>query len=234
MVDRDAETALMPRTHFTEFAPARVPVLQTQPACDVVYVVHDDPQIREDIAAFLAALDVKVIAFAAATGYLDFLAPDTAACVVLSLRLPDLSGLELQQRLAHKGNPPVIFVADHSDVASTVCAMKAGAIEFLTQPIDLAALLEAIRAAFVQDRRARQQKAELATLRERLGTLTSREREVLPLIAGGLLNKQAASILGISEVTLQVHRSQLMRKMKATSFADLVRMAVKLGIPIVP
>jgi FixJ family two-component response regulator len=127
----------------------------------VVYRVDNDSQIRKEISAFLWALDIKVIAFATATEYLDFSGTEAAACVVLDLRLPDLCGLELQRQLARKGNPPAIFITDQCDIASTVCAMKAGAVEFLTKPVDLAALLEAISTALAQDRRTRQQTAEL-------------------------------------------------------------------------
>jgi FixJ family two-component response regulator len=127
--------------------------------------------------------------------------------------------------------PPVVFICTHIDVPSAVRVVKAGAIELLTKPVDSTALLEAVLAALAHDRKLRQRRAELATLRERLVRLTPREREVLPLIVGGLLNKQAASVLGISEVTLQIHRSQVMRKMQAESLAELVRMAVKLRIP---
>jgi FixJ family two-component response regulator len=200
-------------------------------AGEVVYLVEPDYGTREEISAFLSALGMNVVAFASAADYLAFDGRDTAACVVLNLHLPDTSGLELQRRLAKTTNPPLIFMSDQGDVAATVCAMKAGAIEFLTKPFDLPALVAPIQSAFSQDRKQRQRKAELATLQARFALLTPREREVLPLIVGGLLNKQAASVLGISEVTLQIHRSQVMRKMQAESFAELVRMAIKLRIP---
>jgi FixJ family two-component response regulator len=198
--------------------------------CDAVYLVDDDALAREEISSFLTALELKVIAFASAIEYLDFMGNDTAACLVVNTHLPGISGLELQQRLAEKVSPPVIFISDRCDIACAVYAMKTGALEFLTKPVDLTALAVAVRAALAQDRRLRQKRAELAKLHERFSLLTPREREVLPLIVGGLLNKQAASVLGISEVTLQIHRSQVMRKMQAESFADLVRMAVKLRI----
>ena len=209
------------------------------PACDslnahtvgeVVYLVGGERSFREDISAFLGGIGAKVIAFASAEACLAFPRKDTAACVILNIHLPDLSGLELQRRLAKDGNPPVIFISDQCDIPTTVCAMKSGAIEFLTTPLDWLALVDGVKTAFAQDRRQRKQRAELTMLRERLSLLTPREGEVFPLIVGGLLNKQAASVLGISEVTLQIHRSQIMRKMRAESFADLVRMAVKLRI----
>jgi FixJ family two-component response regulator len=196
----------------------------------VVYLVDEDPLFRKKISKFLAAGKIKVSAFASATEYLNSSAAETAACVVLNLHLPDLSGLELQQRLASKGNPPVIFISKACDTASVVSAMKAGAIDFLSEPVDLAALLAAIEVALAQDRRVRQQMEDLVALKERLATLTPRQREVFPLVVEGLLNKQAASALGISEVTLQVHRSQVMRKMNARCLADLVRMAAKLSL----
>jgi FixJ family two-component response regulator len=202
-----------------------------EPLCDAVYLIDEDPCIREEIAACFSALGVKLIAFTSATDYLNFSGRDTAACLILNTHLPDISGFELQQRLTEKGNPSVIFISGQCDIASTVRAMKAGAIEFLTKPIDLSTLIVAVQAAFVQDRKQRRKKAKLAKLQERFSLLTPREREVLPLVVGGLLNKQAASVLGISEVTLQIHRSQVMRKTGAESLAELVRMAMKLRIP---
>lgn len=130
--------------------------------CEMIYLVYDDPRVRQEIPASLAALDLKVIAFASASGYLDFIRRDTAACVILNICLPDLSGLELQQRLAEKDNPPVIFISDQCDIASTVSAMKAGAIEFLTKPFDLRALVSAVRVVLDRDRKLRQRKAEIA------------------------------------------------------------------------
>jgi FixJ family two-component response regulator len=197
---------------------------------EVVYLVDGERSFREDISAFLGGIGAKVIAFASAGACLAFQRKDTAACVILNIHLPDLSGLELQRRLAKDGNPPVIFISDQCDIPTTVCAMKSGAIEFLTTPLNWLALVDGVKTAFAQDRRQRKQRAELTTLQERFSLLTPREGEVFPLIVGGLLNKQAASVLGISEVTLQIHRSQIMRKMRAESFADLVRMAVKLRI----
>jgi FixJ family two-component response regulator len=193
--------------------------------------VDADPAVRANLSDFLATQDMKVIAFASAADYLGFVGRDAAACAILNIHLPDLSGLELQRQLAERANTPVVFIGDQCDIASTVRAMKAGAIDFLTRPFDLSVLMAAVRVALAQDRKGRQRKAELAKLQERFSLLTPREREVLPLVVGGLLNKQAASILEISEVTLQIHRSQVMRKMQAESFADLVRMAVKLRIP---
>ena len=211
----------------------------TIPACstatetlgDVVYLVDNDPLLQKDMLTVLSEYGTKVVIFSSASECLAFTGKDAAACVITNSQLPDLSGLELQSRLAAKANPPVIFVSDQSDINFVVSAMKAGAIDFLTKPIDLPALIAAVRSGLAQDRRFRQRKAELADLRARLSLLTPREREVLPLVVSGLLNKQAASVLCISEVTLQIHRSQVMRKMRAASLAELVRMALKLRIP---
>jgi len=228
-VYRETDVTLPPRVYRNR--PSPIPInLVREELCDVVYLVDADPAIRADLSLLLVAHDMKVVAFASAADYLGFLGRDAAACVILNIQLPDVSGLELQRQLAERASTPVIFIGDQCDIASTVSAMKAGAIDFLVRPFDLPSLLASVRAALAQDRRMRQRKAELAKLQERFALLTPREREVLPLVVGGLLNKQAAAILNISEVTLQIHRSQVMRKMQAESLADLVRMAVKLRI----
>jgi FixJ family two-component response regulator len=192
---------------------------------EAIYIVDDDARVREALSELLTSRGRRVITFRR---------KDEAACLILDMRLPDISGLDLQQRLANECCPPIIFVSGRADIPSTVRAMKAGAIEFLTKPISPLALEAAIDVAFAQDRKLRRQRLELAMLQSRFNTLTRREREVLPLIAEGLLNKQAAAVLGISEVTLQVHRCQVMRKMAARSFAELVRMAERLGIQAAP
>jgi FixJ family two-component response regulator len=151
---------------------------------------------------------------------------------VLDVQLPDINGLDLQGRFAQGSLPPIVFITGHGDIPSTVRAIKAGAVDFLTKPFEEAALMRAVHAALAQSRQARGAGAERAALDRRLATLTPREREVLPLIASGLLNKQAAAELGISEVTLQIHRGRIMRKMEAGSFAELVRMAAALGLPV--
>jgi FixJ family two-component response regulator len=230
MTDRDTSVVPFPRRSLDGAFPRSFDTPSPNPDDEVVYLIGCPRSLRDDIASFLAEVGITAMAFASAAEYLDFKRRDTAACVILNISLPDLSGLESQRRLAEKANPPVIFISDQCDIASTVCAMKAGAIEFLTTPPDWAAMVAAVKSAFAEDRRQRQQKAVLAKLQERFSSLTPRERDVFPLIVGGLLNKQAASVLGISEVTLQIHRSQIMRKMRAQSFADLVRMAVKLRI----
>jgi FixJ family two-component response regulator len=184
-----------------------------------------------DLILQILGSDADVIQFRSAQEYLDSQTADVPSCIILDFDLPDMTGLELQRRLSEKANPPIILVGNQSDVAASVSAMKAGATDFLTKPLGLAALTTALQTALSQNRRLRQRRAEQSNLQQRLGRLTPRERDVLPLVIGGLLNKQAASILQISEVTLQIHRSQVMRKMEADSLADLVRMAVKLRIP---
>jgi FixJ family two-component response regulator len=199
--------------------------------CDVVYLVTNSPCVHHALSALRDEMGTEVVGFRSAPEFLRFARADRSSCLILDLPCQDPDSLDFQCQLAEQACPPVIFICGHREISSAVRAMKAGAIELLTTPVDPSALFEAIRAAIAHDRKLRQRRAELATLRERLARLTPREREVLPLIVGGLLNKQAASELGISEVTLQIHRSQAMRKMQAESLAELVRMAVKLHIP---
>ena len=227
----DTDLAPIPRPYSKHVHSLAFNAHHAERLCDVIYLVDADSRVRKEISSCFAALDMKVIGFSSAAEYLSFAGRDSAACVILDTHLPDLSGLELQRRLAEKSNPPVIFISDQCDIAATVHAMKAGAMEFLTKPLDRKALIAAVRAALAQDRKQRQRRAELAKLQECFSQLTQREREVLSLIVGGLLNKQAASVLGISAVTLQIHRGQAMRKMQAESFAELVRMAMKLRLP---
>jgi FixJ family two-component response regulator len=155
------------------------------------------------------------------------------ACLILDVELPDINGLDLQSQTAQGNDPPIVFVTGHGDIPSSVRAMKAGAVDFLTKPFIEADLMRAINAALTQDREGRRKKTELAELLQRLKSLTPREREVLPLVVSGLLNKQAAAELGISEVTVQIHRGKIMQKMDAGSLAELVRMAGVLEIPMI-
>jgi FixJ family two-component response regulator len=196
----------------------------------IVYVVGDDEQVRETLKATLETSSISVVAVGSAREYWQHPRAEGVACLILDLQLPDADGLELQQQNKCECGPPVIFVTDHRDIECTVRAMKAGAIEFLTKPVSHTALLAAILAAFVEDRRLQEQRVRITTLYERFSQLTPREREVFPLIISGLRNKQAAWTLGIREVTLQVHRGQIMRKMAARSFAELVRMGDQLTI----
>jgi FixJ family two-component response regulator len=196
----------------------------------IIYVLDDDDRVREALSSLLSSVGLRVEVFASAAEYLAFQKPDSPACLILDLELPGMSGLELQQKIAADDSPPIIFVTGHGDVPSSVRAMKAGAIEFLLKPFDSQELLSSIDAAIVQDREARIKRTELVELRNRYALLTPREREVLPFVVAGLLNKQTAGELGTSEITIQVHRGQIMRKMAASSLADLVKIAGKLGI----
>jgi FixJ family two-component response regulator len=196
----------------------------------VIYVLDDDRRVREGLSSLLLSLGIRVEVFASAVEYLRFKKLDCPACLILDLELPGMSGLELQQEIAGEQGPPIIFVTGHGDVPSSVRAMKAGAIEFLLKPFDNQELLKSIDAAILQDREARKKRAEEAELRRRYALLTPRERQVLPFVVAGLLNKQTAAELGTSEITIQVHRGQIMRKMAASSLAELVKMAGRLGI----
>jgi FixJ family two-component response regulator len=196
----------------------------------IVYVLDDDYRVRESLTSLLSSVGFRVEVFASAAEYLKFQKPDSPVCLILDLQLPGMSGLDLQREIAGGDAPAIVFVTGHGDVPSSVRAMKAGAIEFLLKPFDDQELLRAIDAAIAQDREARLKRAEMAELRRRYALLTPREREVLPFVVAGLLNKQTAAELGNSEITIQVHRGQIMRKMAASSLADLVKMAGKLGI----
>jgi FixJ family two-component response regulator len=196
----------------------------------IVYVLDDDYRVREALTGLLSSVGFRVEVFASAAEYLKFKKPDSPACLILDLQLPGMSGLDLQREIAGSDAPAIVFVTGHGDVPSSVRAMKAGAVEFLLKPFDDQELLRAIEAAIAQDREARLKRTEMAELQRRYALLTPREREVLPFVVAGLLNKQTAAELGNSEITIQVHRGQIMRKMAASSLADLVKMAGKLGI----
>jgi FixJ family two-component response regulator len=198
---------------------------------EVVYLVDDDVSIREALTGLLEALGLTVVSFESAESFLRHERADEAACLLLDLQLPAMNGLELQKRLAASPNLPVIFITGHGDIPSSVRAMKAGAHEFLTKPVDREALTTAIRTALALNRETRRQQAEMADLRARLSRLTPREREVLSLIVSGYLNKQVAAALRITEVTVQIHRGRIMRKMAVSSFAELVRVCGMLDIP---
>jgi len=197
----------------------------------IVFVVDDDQRIRESLCELLSALDIRAVAFGTAAAYIAHAKPDLPACLILDVELPDIKGLDLQTTLADGNHAPIVFVTGRGDIPASVRAMKAGAVDFLTKPFREADLLRAVHAAIAQDREARRKRAEIAVLRQRLDSLTPREREVLPLVVSGLLNKQAAGRLGISETTLQIHRSSIMRKMETASLADLVRATAALEIP---
>ena len=196
----------------------------------MVFVVDDDQRVREALSNLLSSAGYLVATFASAAAFLAFEKPDHPGCLVLDLNLPGVSGLELQEQLAAAPAPPIVFITGHGDVPSTVRAMKKGAVEFLQKPFTETDLLWAIDAAIALDQTARLKRSELGILRERYALLTPRERDVLPLVVSGLLNKQTAAELGTSEITVRVHRGQIMRKMGARSLPDLVRMADKLGL----
>jgi FixJ family two-component response regulator len=202
-------------------------------AAPVVFVVDDDPSVRRAIKRLVESVGLRVETFGSAQEFLRSERPDSASCMVLDIRLPGISGLDFQRELAKAGiHIAVVFITGHGDIPMTVRAMKAGAVEFLTKPFRDQDLLDAIQQGLERDRTRRAQEAEVAALRERLESLTPREREVLPWVASGLPNKQIADAVGASEATIKVHRSQLMRKMGAPSLADLVRMAEKIGIAV--
>lgn len=197
----------------------------------LVFVIDDDASMRAAIARLLHAIGLTVRTFGSAREFLSTRLPDIPACVVLDVRLPGLSGLDLQREMVERGiHVPVIFITGHGDIAMSVQAMKAGAVEFLTKPFRDQELLDAVRSGIHRDREGRKERTELAALREGLSHLTRRERQVMALVVAGLLNKQIALRLGTSEKTIKIHRSQVMRKMRADSLAELVRMSQKLGI----
>ena len=198
-----------------------------------VFVIDDDPSIRRAIKRLVESVGLRVEALGSAKEFLGMEVPDVPSCLILDVRLPGISGLELQRELIAAGvQIPVIFITSYGDIPMSVRAMKAGAIEFLPKPFRDQDLLDSVQLALERDRTRRQQDAEVKTLSSRLESLTPREREILPLVVSGLLNKQIASVIGTSEATVKVHRSQLTRKMGAQSLADLVRMAAKIGIAI--
>jgi FixJ family two-component response regulator len=198
----------------------------------LVLVVDDDYRVREALQSLLAASDLRSVVFGSAAEYIAYPRPDVPACLILDVGLPDINGLDLQQQMGKEYHPPIIFITGQGDIPSSVRAIKAGALDYLTKPYSVEELLRLVRAALAQDQERRVKRADLDRLQRRLQSLTPREREVLPLVVSGLLNKQAAAQLGISEITLQIHRTNVMRKMEADSLAELVRMAASLQIPI--
>jgi FixJ family two-component response regulator len=196
----------------------------------VVFVVDDDPSVRDALSNLIRSIGLQAQTFDSGRAFLSYERPDVAACLVLDVRLPGASGLDLQRELAAAGQQiPIIFITGHGDIPMTVRAMKAGAAEFLTKPFREQDLLDAIQQALAKDRRARERRAELSTIRIRHDTLTRREREVMALMVRGLLHKQIAAELGISMITSKVHRRNVMHKMAAGSLPELVRMTAKLA-----
>jgi FixJ family two-component response regulator len=195
----------------------------------IVFVVDDDASVREAVKRLISTVGLRVETFGSTREFLDGKRPDSPACLVLDVRLPDASGLELQHALAEAGiQIPIIFITGHADVPMTVRAMKAGAVEFLTKPFRGQELLDAIQIAIARDRVARNEQGQIQELRSRYETLTAREKEVLALVVSGLLNKQVGAELGASELTVKTHRGRVMQKMQAESLADLVRMYERL------
>jgi FixJ family two-component response regulator len=198
---------------------------------EVVFVIDDDASMRTSLSSLFRSVGLKVEVFDSAADFLKVGRPDAASCLVLDVRLPGVSGLDFQAELA-KANIqiPIVFITGHGDIPMTVKAMKAGAVEFLTKPFREQDLLDAVRLGLERDRARRAGEAILSELRGRFEALTSREQEVMSFVTTGLMNKQIAADLGVSEITVKVHRGNVMRKMAARSLADLVRMADVLGI----
>jgi FixJ family two-component response regulator len=199
----------------------------------IVFVVDDDASTRTTLQSLIRSVGLQVELFASAQEFLKRPRPDAPSCLVLDVRLPGISGLDFQRKLADsKVAIPIIFITGHGDIPMSVRAMKAGAIEFLTKPFRDQDLLDAIQIALEKDRETRQHNTEVAELQARFESLTPRERQVLPLVVSGRINKQIAAEIGTTEGAAKVHRSQLMRKMRADSLPELVRMAQKMGIVI--
>jgi len=197
-----------------------------------VFIVEDDPSMRNALKSLLRSVGLEPAVYASAQEFLETRRPDAPSCLILDVRLPGLSGLDLQRELSAANiQIPIIFITAHGDIPMSVRAMKAGAVEFLTKPFRDQDLLDAIQASLAQDRIRLQKENELSELRKRYESLTTRERELLPLVISGRPNKEIAFEIGTSEITVKVHRGHLMRKMQARSFADLLRMAAELQIP---
>jgi FixJ family two-component response regulator len=208
--------------------PARQPATAEAP---IVFVVDDDESVREALRSLFRSVSLKVETFGSAADFLRSELPDVASCLVLDVRLPGVSGLDFQAELAKANiHIPIIFMTGHGDIPMSVQAMKAGAVDFLTKPFRDQDMLDAVAAAIERDRSRRKDEQRLSDVRARFDSLTEREREVMGFVTAGLMNKQIAGELGLSEITVKIHRGHVMRKMAARSLADLVRMAEVLGV----
>ncbi|MGX1323022.1 FixJ family two-component response regulator [Bradyrhizobium sp. USDA 377] len=198
----------------------------------IVLIVDDDPSMRRALTNLFQSVGLKVQAFSSAAEILEAKPPAVPSCLVLDIRLPGSSGLDLQADLAKANiHTPIIFITGHGDIPMTVRAMKSGAVDFLTKPVRDQDMLDAVQAAIERDRKRRDAEKSISGVRSRFEGLTTRERDVLALVASGLMNKQVAAELGLAEITVKIYRGQIMRKMGAKSLADLVRMTDALGIP---
>jgi FixJ family two-component response regulator len=198
----------------------------------IVFVVDDEPPVRESLQNLLESCGLRTITFESAGQYFAYSRPNVPSCLILDMFLSDITGLDLQKRVAGTNHPPIVFISGRGDIATTVRAMKSGAIDFLTKPFSEDDILNAVKDAIARDAEALLARAALGDMQQRYSLLTTREREVLPLVVAGLLNKQAGALLGISESTLQIHRLKIMLKMEADSLAELVRMAMQLKVPL--
>jgi len=203
-----------------------------EPEAVIIAIVDDDPSVRKGLQRLIRSAGWRAETFASAQEFLARSRAESPNCVLLDLQLPGLSGLDLQKRMAEVGlETPIVFLTGHGNIPASVQAMKAGAVQFLTKPVDEQELLQAIEEAVERDRRTRQQQVEMSELRDRYESLTVREQEVMQQVISGMLNKQIAAELNITEDTVKFHRGHIMRKMRANSLADLVRMAKNLAIP---
>jgi FixJ family two-component response regulator len=196
----------------------------------VVYIIEDDHRVREALHDLLSSVGIPTVTFGKAADYLGYLKADIPSCLLVDIELPDMNGLDLLQRADVLAHPPIVYMTGHGDIPKSVSAIKGGAVDFLPKPVARSELLAALERAFEADLHRKTRWKEMEVLRSRFASLTPREREVFPLVASGLLNKQAADRLQISEITFQIHRGRVMRKMQAESLAELVRMADKLGV----